>query len=141
MLYSGELVLCINIVCSCVADNQGINQTCCRMNDCRCHLGSVISQRSDRVASRCLPACLSLRHLLSIAVQGRIVRRTFSAADLCAGRRFFSAADFWQRFFGGFFCGECSWRIFAADVSVDLSRSGGGFCGGFSADLFRPKTM
>ena len=27
--YYGELVMCINIVCSCVADNQRFNQTCC----------------------------------------------------------------------------------------------------------------
>jgi len=29
IVYYGELVVCINIVCSCVADNQQFNQTCC----------------------------------------------------------------------------------------------------------------
>ena len=78
------------------------------MNDCRCHSGSAISQHGDRAASRCLPACLSLRHLLSIPVQGRIVPRIFSAADFCAGRRIFSdlcelPADFSVAYFRGGF--------------------------------------
>ena len=105
-------LLCASRLCAVVMliTNESIRHAV-EWNDCRCHLGSAISQHGDRASSRCLPACLSLRHLLSIAVQGRIVRRTCSATDFCAGRRISSAADFH----------EFSWRIFVA---------GGGFRGG-----------
>ena len=62
---------------------------------------------------------------------------SLSRAGLCRGffqRRIFAPGD-------GFFpiCANCRriflWHIFAADFSVDLSRSCGGFCGGFSADF------
>ena len=91
------------------------------MNVCRCHLGSTISQQGDRESSRCLLACLSLRHLLSIVVQGRSLH---SGLSLCGGFawRTFSAADFCV-LPGGF-----SWRISAADFAAHLSKSWGGFC-------------
>ena len=76
------------------------------MNDCRCHLGSAISQHGDRGAGcRCLPVCSSLRHLLSIAIQGlhgEFMRRIFSAADLCE-----LPADFRGGFCEGFRSQSC----------------------------------
>ena len=82
-------------------------------------------------SSRCLPACLSLRHLLSIAVQSRCLH---SGLSLCSG-------FVWRIFRGGFLriAGGFSWRIaaadfrggFAAESPVDLSKSCGDFCGGF----------
>ena len=94
------------------------------MNVCRCHLGSTISQQGDRESSSYLPACLSLRHLLSSAVQGRSLN---SGLSLCGG---FCVADFFR---GGFsrIAGGLSWRISEADFAADLSKSCGGFCGGF----------
>ena len=103
------------------------------MNVCRCHLGSTISQHGDRESSRCLPACLSLRHLLGIAVQGRSLHtvdchravdvwRIFSAADSCG-----LPADFRGGFPRRISAADC-----AADFSVELSIS----CGGFLRRIF-----
>jgi hypothetical protein len=94
-------------------------------------LGSTISQHGDRESSRCLPAYLSLRHLLGIAVQGRSLH---SGLPLCGGFSWrISAADFCE--FPADFRGGFSRRISAADFAADhrriLSISCGGFCGGF----------
>ena len=85
------------------------------MNVCCYHLGSTISQHSDRESSRCPAACLSLRHLLSIAVQGRSLH---SGLSLCVG--FFP-----RRIFA--YCRRISVADFAADFPFDLSTSRCGF--------------
>ena len=105
--YYGDLVVCINIVCSCVADNQRFNQTCCWMNDCRCHLGSAISQHGEHGGF--------LRRIV-FAAEFLWIARGFSQRTLfCGGFRHRTL----RRTFGGFSSGPkpCKLHIKVAEIS------------------------